>query len=145
MQGQKPPTASEQRRLNDISHLWCLPCAMDGWDGVLATVQHVVEGRKRLGHHFTWPGCEWHHLGIPPEGFNIHEATARWGPSLAHHHRRFQATFASERSLVSLTDYLLSRKKDLTNCGQIMTAEQYGTWVRHEAVLRFGRAVAVGR
>ena len=128
-----------------VSQLWCLSCAMTGWDGVLATVHHVVESRKRLGDIFVVPLCEWHHLGNPPEGLTIDDAAARWGPSLHHQHRLFQQEYAPERELVMLTDHLLRRKKELEDHGDMLTPELYGEWVRHEAALRFGRSVAIGR
>ncbi len=146
MQGQKPPTASESRRLEAVASLWCMPCAMDGWDGVLATVQHVVEGKYRLGHEYTWPGCCWHHLGEPPDSrYTIADAAAHWGPSLQHDLRGFEAVFAPERTLVLITDNLLRRKAELEAEGDVLTEEQYGMWVRQEAVLRLNRSVSIGR
>ena len=145
MQGQTPPTSTEQRHLEAVAALWCLPCAMRWWDGVLATVQHVVEGRKRLGHLFVLPGCEWHHLGTPPPPLTIDEAAANWGPSLAHQHRRFEQTFGSERQLVEITNHVLRRKSELEAHGDMLTAEMYGEWVRHETHLRLGRTVLIGR
>lgn len=144
MQGQKPPTASEQRRLTAIHELWCLPCAMNGWDGVPTTVQHVVEGRVRLGHEYSWPGCIWHHLGNPGK-FTAAEAVARFGPCVERQLRRFEQAFAQERILVAITDAMLVRKAQMEAGGRYMTPEDYGEWVRQEAVHRLGRSVAIGR
>ena len=65
MQGQKPPTTkAEEERLTALKETWCIPCAMDNWDGVPATIQHVLdESGQRLGHHATYQACGWHHLG----------------------------------------------------------------------------------
>ena len=145
MQGQIPPTASEARHLEAVASLWCMPCAMDGWDGILATVQHVVEGNRRLGHAFVWGGCCWHHLGDPPGNYTIADATARWGPSVQHELQRFQRVFAPELTLVLMTENLLRRKYELEGAGDVLTAEQYGKWVRQEAAIRLNRCVAIGR
>lgn len=145
MQGQKPATAKEQRRLDRIAGLWCLPSAMNFFDGVPATVQHVVEGRVRLGHEWTYPASSWHHLGLVQAPYQIDEMTARFGPSLQHDLRLYEEVFAPERDLVAITDAVLELQAELENAGDYLTAEAYGMFVRQEAYNRFGRRVMISR
>lgn len=79
----------------------CIPCRLvDPVNHVLATVQHVTEGYKRLGHWATYGCCTWHHFGEPPQ---------RPGPSLAINRREYRATFGSELLLVNLQDWLIDQ------------------------------------
>lgn len=76
----------------------CLPCLLDTGRMRLPTIQHVSRGYKRLGHGYTYPACEWHHLGLPP---------SIGGPSLANGRRPFEAHYGPEEFLVRLADYML--------------------------------------
>ena len=97
----KPPTAEERRRMSLIGEQYfgCIPCRLEHGQHVLATVQHVVEGRKRLGHASTYGACEWHHFG--------HVHVRQPGPSLANGKRTYTARYGCERLLVDLQTALI--------------------------------------
>jgi len=94
------PTKEQASRMQWIGEQYggCLPCLLKGQHQVLATVQHVTKGRKRLGHDATYGLCEWHHFGHLPK---------RIGPSLAHGSRVYQRHFGSEELLVDLQTWLI--------------------------------------
>jgi hypothetical protein len=71
------------------------------------TIQHVVEGNKRLGHRFTYGCCGWHHLGENLPGKTRHESMMLMGPSLALSKTEYRARFGAERHLVALQDLVL--------------------------------------
>ena len=141
MQGSQPPTAEEDRYLIDLKALWCIPCALDGWDAVPPTVHHVVEGRHRLGHMFAYPCCLWHHQARPPPRMTLDNATALYGPSLATEHKRYQEVYAPERELVKIAQTAVKTLRTYREVTMVFTAEQFGEHVRHEALIRFGRHV----
>ena len=96
----KAPTPEEQNRMSWISQQYgcCIPCLLSNRPQRAATVQHVVEGRKRLGHESTYGSCVWCHLGQPPE---------LPSPSLQHGKKIFQAHFGSETMLCDLQTFLI--------------------------------------
>ena len=90
------------------SNMPCLPCILAVSRVRLPSVQHVVEGRKRLGHQETYASCEWHHFGMNHDGMSRQEMSGLLGPSLAHGKRSFQAFFGPERLLVKLQNKLIA-------------------------------------
>lgn len=94
--------------MREIPYRGCLPCQLQGFHYRLATVQHVVEGKKRLGHSWTYGACEWHHLGIPPDGYDDYKAERILGPSLAWDKKKYIDRYGSERQLVELQDVVLA-------------------------------------
>ncbi len=107
----KYKTKADEKRLSGVSQMGCLPCMIDGWNDVPATVQHITEGSVRLEdeHQWTYPGCPWHHLGEVPDKFRgaVRLATRSLGPSFKHNKRDFAIAYGSERELVHITDALL--------------------------------------
>ncbi len=107
----KYQTKADEKRLSGVSQLGCLPCMIDGWNDVPATVQHITEGSVRLEdeHQMTYPSCPWHHLGQPPDSFrgSINLAERKFGPSIKYRKKRFSNKYGSERELVHITDALL--------------------------------------
>ena len=82
----------------------CLPCLIAGFSDVPTTVEHVTEAGRRLEgeeqHQWTIGLCEWHHFGHAPE---------RWGRSLAHGRRGFEADFGDEvEVLVPAQNFMLA-------------------------------------
>lgn len=145
MQGQKPPTVRQSNRLATIKGLWCIPCAMDAW-GHVTTVQHVVEGKYRVGHDCTYGACGWHHLGYPPDGLTISEAAAAWGPSLQHDLRGYEKRYGPERVLVAIQDVVLERVEALRQSNEFMGENDFLQLVQQEAYNQLGRSPAsVGR
>lgn len=101
----KPARGDEKLRMDLIKHyIGCLPSLLRGFPNGHATVQHVVEGRKRLGHRYTYGASKWHHLGYCRGGLGVEEMTRRYGPSLAHNPRQYHDEFGTEHELVALTD-----------------------------------------
>jgi hypothetical protein len=102
----KRPTSAEKKRMSLIGEQYfgCLPCRLEksNYAPVLATVQHVVEGGKRLGHNYTYGLCCWHHFGHDP---------MRMGPSLALNKHTYVRRYGSERMLVELQDWLIAEHK----------------------------------
>lgn len=96
----RAPTTEEKNRMSWIGQQYggCLPCLLENRPGVACTVQHVVKGRKRLGHESTYGLCVWHHFGQPPE---------RPSPSLANGTKPFMRKFGSEELLVDLQTFLI--------------------------------------
>lgn len=95
----KAATADEKRRMTILKeNVPCLCCLIDYGLPRTPTIQHVSRGYKRLGHGYTYPACEWHHLGHPP---------ALGGPSLANGRKPFEAHYGPEEFLVRLADYCL--------------------------------------
>lgn len=103
----KPPNKSEQMRFEAIKQVGCVPCWLNGVEFNPCTIQHVVEGRKRLGHEWTYGSCCWHHQGYPLEGLNERESEEIAGPSLAKSRRKFAERFGSERELVALCNEMI--------------------------------------
>jgi hypothetical protein len=101
---------AERERLAAVSSLPCLPCLIDGFPAVPATVQHVVEARKRLGDFFSYP--------------NVDKLTARYGPSLALDRREFATRYGSERQLVAITDALIRMRESSLKRGEFLTQRE---------------------
>ena len=123
MVGRTPAKSKADRdRLAAVSSLPCLPCLIDGYPSVPATVQHVVEARKRLGDFFTYPSCPWHHqAGM---NGNVEKLTATYGPSLALDRREFATRYGSERQLVAITDALVRMKESALMRGEFLTQRE---------------------
>ncbi len=107
----KYQTKADVKRLSGVGQMGCLPCMIDGWNDVQATVQHITEGSVRLEdeHQMTYPSCPWHHQGKVPDKFRgaVRLATRRVGPSFARNKRDFAKRYGAERELVHITDALL--------------------------------------
>ena len=107
----KYKTKADEKRLTGVSQIGCLPCMIDGWNDVSATVQHITEGSVRLEdeHQMTYPSCPWHHQAQPPKSCHGSSRRARrkFGPSFADSKRDFAIAYGSERDLVAITDALL--------------------------------------
>jgi hypothetical protein len=57
----RPPTAEEQRFMDAIASLGCLPCEKDGHPNSLVSIHHL-QGRTAPGAHFLVLGlCACHH------------------------------------------------------------------------------------
>lgn len=96
----KAATAEERRRLVILKeNCPCLPCLLDTGRVRLPTIQHVSRGYKRKGHEFTYPSCQWHHLGSPP---------AVGGPALSEGRKPFERHYGPEENLVELADLMVA-------------------------------------
>jgi len=103
----KPPTKREQKRMAEIPETGCLACWIIGLAYSVATVHHIVEGGKRLGHKYTIGLCPWHHQSINPDGRSWETCQAQFGSPLSGAHankKDFVRLFGTERELCELQD-----------------------------------------
>jgi len=81
----KTPTKAEREWMSRIAELGCVACKQDGHQSP-ASVHHIVQGNRRLGHLFTLPLCEIHHKGdgrvVPSVHFTKRTFAARYGSEL---------------------------------------------------------------
>lgn len=103
-----PPTKEERRRFEAIKQVGCVPCWLVGIGFQPCAIHHAVEGRKRLGHRFTYGNCDWHHQGYPFNGTDERRSEEVAGPSLAKNPRAFHERFGTERELVAMCDELIA-------------------------------------
>ena len=99
-------TKAEKARRDAIE--WCLPCLINQRQRV-ATIQHVTEGGRRLGHMYTYGSCTWCHLGMTDGDYNNQDMTGFLGPSFAHSRKTFEEFYGDERDvLVKLQTWMLN-------------------------------------
>jgi hypothetical protein len=81
----KTPNKAERQWMDSISDLGCVACRADGFQSP-ASVHHITQGYRRLGHLFTIPLCEAHHKGdgkkVPSVHFQKRTFVARYGSEL---------------------------------------------------------------
>jgi hypothetical protein len=79
------------------------------WDRV-STLRNPPrrEGRKRLGHRYTYGNCDWHHQGYPFNGVDEEASKSLAGPSLAKNPRAFHERFGTEHEIVAMCDELIA-------------------------------------
>jgi hypothetical protein len=103
----KPPTLAEVMRFEAIRTVGCTPCWLNGVSFNPCAVHHVVKGRKRLGHRWTYGNCDWHHQGYPLNGLDERGSEEIAGPSLAKNPRAYHERFGTEEQLVALCDAMI--------------------------------------
>lgn len=60
------------RRITDYG---CVACRKHGIEDVPASVHHIIQGNRRMGHLFTLPLCYAHHQGGGLGGIpSVHQA-----------------------------------------------------------------------
>ena len=92
-------------RLQDIG---CMACRKDGRFGVPSDQHHPLKG-YRMGASIVVPLCVWHHRGVcvgNPEAY-----AERWGPSLAHHGKRFRERYGTDAEMLAAFEGLLKLKE----------------------------------
>ena len=81
----KTPTKAEREWMDRAREYGCVACLQDGHQSP-ASVHHIVQGNRRLGHLFTLPLCEMHHQGdgrqVPSVHFTKRTFVARYGSEL---------------------------------------------------------------
>jgi len=81
----KPANKIEREWMARIVDLHCVACRQDGHQSP-ASVHHIVQGNRRLGHLFTLPLCYAHHQGdgrgVPSVHFSKRTFVARYGSEL---------------------------------------------------------------
>lgn len=101
----KSRTKDQQRRLDAIKDIGCIPCRKLGYYNVECDIQHIVEGDKRLGHDWTYGCCPYHHRNVTE--LDKEMAYKILGPSLATNKREFEDMFGTERELKFEQDRLI--------------------------------------
>jgi len=121
-------TRDEAARMTAMSYQGCIPCMIDRWNDVPATVQHVTDGGRRLGHRDTYKSCPWHHLGQVDEAFygSVKRMTEVRGPSFAHDKPAFEARYGSELELVQIQDALVREYWRAWHRGEFIPPAQMG-------------------
>jgi len=80
-------TAAQKRMFAKAAEFGCLPCHIDGHEGVPATIHHA-HGYGNRNHDITYPLCVVHHLyqhavdGIPNREKNPIEFREKFGTDL---------------------------------------------------------------
>lgn len=81
----KPPTKAERDWMALVADFGCVACRKDGPQSP-ASVHHIVQGNRRLGHLFTIPLCYAHHQGdgrqVPSVHFTKRQFVQRYGSEL---------------------------------------------------------------
>lgn len=71
----KPPTKAERQHMARVAEMGCIACRKDGHPDTPASVHHIVQGNRRLGHMYTLPLCYAHHQGGGLAGVpSVHQA-----------------------------------------------------------------------
>ncbi len=107
----EPISPADRQRFTIIKdYCGCLCCLLMGWPDVHATIEHVTQAGRRLGHGASLGLCEWHHFGRCSENRRSDAMCAEFGPSLAHGRKQFEAHFGDEvEILLAVQNYLLAR------------------------------------
>lgn len=110
MVGKVIPANKAEKNYHQIirEYCGCLPCIIEYRLDRHATIQHVTEGRKRLGQSEVYGSCEWHHLGTVPDGQTLDAMQFRYGPSLAHGKKPFEDMYGDELQLIKLQRFFVS-------------------------------------
>jgi PHP family Zn ribbon phosphoesterase len=81
----KSATKVEREWMTRIADLGCVACRQDGIESP-ASVHHIVQGNRRLGHLHTIPLCPLHHQGdgrqVPSVHFTKRTFVQRYGTEL---------------------------------------------------------------
>lgn len=102
------PTKAEQLRFDAMKEAGCVACILDGRFHEPGEVNHIVKGRKRLGHEHSYFLCPYHHRNVPPcDGLEPGEAEERWGPSLAASPAAFREVYGSDEKLLEIQNRLV--------------------------------------
>lgn len=81
----KPATTIEREWMARAADHGCVACAKDGISSP-ASIHHIVQGNRRLGHLFSLPLCPLHHQGdgrkVPSVHFTKRTFVQRYGSEL---------------------------------------------------------------
>ena len=101
------PTKAQAERFVRIKlDSGCVCCRIRGIGYVQPDIHHLGVGR-RDGHDATIGLCQWHHRGIPPEGWTPKTYIEFAGPSLARGSKPFHAEFGSDEELLAMQNSIL--------------------------------------
>ena len=96
-----PRNKEEQERIDFVKNfMGCLPCLLVNLPNSHANYNHIVSGRKRLGHMFGYGSCAWHDtFHVNWRGRSTQAMIGQLGPSLGHGKKPFEEVFGDERLL----------------------------------------------
>ena len=101
-------TAAQKRRMDAISKMGCVACAVLNQRQPNGTeVHHITSCGRRMGHDATMPLCKWMHRGVPKGGLRPSQMDLIYGPSLALNKRAFVRCFGSELELLAIVNQQL--------------------------------------
>jgi hypothetical protein len=93
-------TVAEKKWMSRVAAMGCI-CARLRFDRYEpATVHHITDCGRRLGHFFTIPLSPWSHQGYCLPGKSGKQMEAIYGPSLAKNKREFERVFGTELELL---------------------------------------------
>ena len=102
-----PRNKEEQERIDFVkTHMGCAPCILVKFPNSPANYNHIVSGRKRLGHMFGFGLCGWHDVfHVNWDGRSTQGMIGQLGPSLGHGKRQFEEVFGDELLLARTVDF----------------------------------------
>jgi hypothetical protein len=103
-------TKSDLARYDKLHRIGCVACRKKGLGWRAVDIHHIVDRGYRKhsgGNRATLPLCEYHHRGVPAEGFLNGSMYLIYGPSLALQKREFKRVFGDERQLLAEVDQLI--------------------------------------
>jgi hypothetical protein len=114
MQGGKPATAAQRRRMENLSRTGCRACNTPtkyAASGMPLQVHHLKDYSQRRpeGHDATICLCSWHHQGHAPFGWTMKECREAFGPTLIDGSRPFKDEFGTDDELLAIQNDLLSK------------------------------------
>lgn len=81
----KSPNKIEREWMARAADSGCIACLQDGIHSP-ASIHHIIQGNRRMGHLFTIPLCPLHHQGDGREAPSVHFTkrtfVARYGSEL---------------------------------------------------------------
>jgi hypothetical protein len=104
----KPATKAEKARMDRISQMRCVACWMTGLCCGKTEVHHLTSGGRRRGHMDSVPLGQWHHRGIPLEGYTSNQMRLHFGPSLRLESKAFRATYGTDDELLAKVNAIIS-------------------------------------
>ena len=95
----KPPNKAEKERMDKLSRMPCPACLDVGYRYyVPVQIHHLLRGNKRMGHWWTLPLCEGHHMGR----FTDHQAKTLHPEELvavSDGRKIFESVYGTERGM----------------------------------------------
>jgi len=103
----------DRERLAKLHSLPCAACVIDGNQAVCGKTEahHFKSGNKRIGHQSTIALGQWHHQGIPLDGYTHGQMELIFGPSLARSPKSFRERYGTDGELLERTNDLLEKDR----------------------------------
>ena len=102
----KHRTKADEKHLDVTAEIGCIPCLLDNYPDIPATIQHVTEAgrRNKDQHQHVYGSCPWHHQGQAPPFFvgSTTQCEVMYRPSFARNKRVFEERYGPEEVLVQV-------------------------------------------